>query len=273
MYKSKIVISVVSVLFLVLLVSGCGVPQEQYDEVLAQLEQANTQLFSANQSHVVVSASLADISANFTALSERLAELQEKLADAEKTNAELSASYNEAKVSVAVQNKLVVSANEENTELKDRIIYLEYNTFETDSGFFTMDYPEDWKTSVDFQSNDAGMIYFLESMYSETACILIFGPGGSTGGLNDLFDSFITGMRSSSDSIFIVFESETLIAGRDAIEAIVVVTEQDIDSAGVHIVCIDGDGINYLLVFTSSWSNFMAYSQTFNEMLESITIN
>ncbi len=271
MYKSRFVIFIFSVIIGSLLLCSCSIPQEQYDGILAEVEQAGAELAEAIDAHSAAVATLADMTANLTAISEKLAELEKKVQEAEETKTALTSSRQETEEAIDALDELIISARQEISDLRDRIPNLEYKTFESDSMYFTMDYPEDWKPNIDLQSYDSGMVLFAGDATSEAACMVIFGPPEPGSNLDNFFDSFIDNMGQAEYTAYLMHETKTRVGERDAVSGIVVLDPEVIDNICYHIVCIEDHGTYYTIAFFCPWYDFVYLTHMFNEMLESVT--
>lgn len=271
MYKSIFVIFVLSAVISSLLLCSCGIPQEQYDGILAEVEQARAELAEINDTHSAAVAALADMTANLTAITEKLAELEEKVREAEETRDGLTSSRQETEEAIDVQDKLFIATRQENSELQKRIPNLEYKTFESDSAFFTMDYPTAWKPNIDMQSYDSGVVLFAGDATSEAACMVIFGAPEPGSNLDNFFDSFIDNIGQTEYTAYLMRETRTRVGERDAVSGIVVLDPEVIDKICYHIVCIDDHGTYYTIAFFCPWYDFVYLTHMFNEMLESVT--
>ncbi len=261
-------------ILLSLLVCSCGIPQEQYDEVLAGIEQAQAELAAANDSYSAVSSSLADVSVNLTAIGQKFSDLSQKIQEARQTSVELSASRNATEAAITEQDTLIASAREENTALKQRIPNLEYKTFESDSTYFTMDYPKDWKPNIDLQSFDSGMVIFMEDAMSDAGCLVVYGPEDDSISLDTFFASFAENLASSDQSGYLMSESRETIGERDAVSGMVILEDPTLfEKLAYQLVCIKDHRTYYVLAFFCLWHDYISYSFIFNEMLASVSFD
>jgi predicted RNase H-like nuclease (RuvC/YqgF family) len=270
----------VTLLLMPVILSGCGVAQEQYDSVVADLSNVQQELQAVNAeleaAQTGVSKLTASLDKTTTELNTTTTELETTQAELEIStaeNSELQENFDNSQVELSEAQDTITGLREDVSGLRSEISTLEaripilvYETYVNEDVGFSIDYPKNWDKPLELFLEGQGMVTFMDTDTGANvivACEQLPEPMSA----QEYFNAVVE--QISDTEITILGEMEITVSGITAIRCVNFVEDDD----AMQVMCTLVTGETAWTVVTSALAeNFTDYTHTFNEVIDSFKI-
>jgi exonuclease VII small subunit len=267
----KLLLMVVIFLPVSLVITGCGVAQDKYDAVVADLANAQQETQSIKAELETAKAGLSELTANLDKTTADLESAIDELKEANSKYSELSSSYDAAQAELSQAKDSIVSLNSEISGLKQRIPNLVYETYTNDDVGFSIDYPENWSTSIDLFGNGEGIVTFMDK---DTGTNIIVSCEKLTESLSaQEYHDLIVEQLLDMGQYYFWGSYEITVSSMKAVQGIITNTEAADETVVQIIVSLVNDQTAWTIIHSCGLSNFLDNVHTFNEVTNSFKLS
>ena len=262
---------VITVALLLVIMSGCGIAQEEYDSAEGEMEQTKAHAADMLLQIQNMETRITDITANISTCESDCASLEQELADIEEQNGNLRTYIADTLRQLEEKTQSAAEINNENAALKGRLSIPEYALYEDADSGYSVNYPGSWS----FQTvEEQGVVrhVFKDAVTGATMSISGTNSGGLT--TREFYESAMDAIAGEYGNRFLfIGETPVLMGGQLGIQAAYTVMENGSYKTACITNFIVANDTVWEVVLTCGWDRFSGMAFTFIEMIHSFTIS
>lgn len=271
LYRKKLILSVTVLLLPFLVLSGCGIAQEEYDVAAADKEHIQAQTADVRTRIEEIETETADVARQILEQESAYLLLEQDLAALETENGNLKSDIASAEVRLNDKKETLAALQAEGTDLKERIPVLDYATLEDAEAGFSVNYPESWTYE---STEEAGILSYIFEDGSSGAFMTVSREDAGGLGTREFFESYLSAIEDEygSDYLFIG-EAPGMTGGQLGIQASYAFTETGANQKACFASFVVKGNNAWKLVLVCDWADFTDMAFMFNEMLDSFSLD